>query len=602
MSDIIRLLPDHVASQIAAGEVIQRPASVVKELMENSVDAQSTRIKLYIKDGGRSLISISDNGCGMSHSDARMCWERHATSKLSSHDDLYHLHTMGFRGEAMASVASIAQVELKTRRAEDEWGTQVIIEGSKVLSQEPCSMPVGTTVMVKNLFYNVPARRNFLKSNPVETKYIIDEFVRLALARPDIAFELYNNDQEVYILDPSTAPERFRQIFPDKNASRLITASEETPLVRLEGWVGTPESARKSRGEQFFFVNRRYFRDPYLNHAVVHAYENLLPADTFPSYIFYLTIDPARIDVNVHPTKTEIKFEDDKILYQILRAVVRKAIAQFIPAPEIDFNEQPFQARTDSGAPVYASPGPAANRFHQLPYIKPEGNSDWKKVIDPFAAGSSFSERFEQEQRGLFQPAPAPAADPGTPEGTFTQLLQSVIAWELRGRLYLIHQQAAHARVLYEEMICRDEHKRIPVQQKLFPKLIELSAADFALLEELLEELQWAGFDISVFGKNTLIVNGTPADLKNADEKTLIIDILESLKSQRPEHRQELRDHLAKTIAARAAMKPGTTLTLQEMQQLTARLFECRDTRYAPDGTSVFLELTMPDLLKLLKP
>lgn len=600
MSDIIRLLPDHVASQIAAGEVIQRPASVVKELMENSVDAGATSIKLYIKEGGRSFITITDNGCGMSATDARMCWERHATSKLQSHDDLYQLHTMGFRGEAMASVASIAQVQLKTRRAADEVGTQIYIEGSKVVSQEPCSMLVGTTVTVKNLFYNVPARRNFLKSNPVETRYIIDEFVRVALSRPEIAFELYNNDQEVYTLEAASCDQRFKQIYPDKDANRLLRAAEDTPLVSLEGWVGAPASARKSRGEQFLYVNRRYFRDPYLNHAIMQAYENLLPPDTFPSYLFYISIDPSRIDVNVHPTKTEIKFEDDKIIYQILRAVVRKAIAQFVPTPEIAFNEQPFKAQMDSGTPVFAPPGPAATRFHQLPYIKPERNPDWKKVIDPFAADNNFSDRFEQSEKELFQ-APAAAPSPGTPEGNFTQWLQCFIAWELRGRLYLIDQQAAHARVLFEEMYGRDDHKKMAVQQKLFPKVIELPAPDFALLEELLEALQWTGFDISVFGKNTLIVNGTPADLKNADEKALLNEILDAFKEQRPEHGQEVREKLAKAVSSRAAMKPGTILTLPEMQSLVSRLFECRDTRFAPDGTPIFRELTAPDMLKLLK-
>lgn len=604
MSDIIKLLPDHVASQIAAGEVIQRPSSVVKELLENAVDAKSKTIKLYIKDGGKTLIQINDDGVGMSETDARMCWERHATSKLNAHDDLYKLQTMGFRGEALASIASIAHVELKTCRAEDEIGTSITIEGSTVINQEPIHYKTGTSISVKNLFYNVPARRNFLKSNPVETKYIIDEFTRVALARPDIAFELYNNEQEVFKLQPSNLVDRFEIIFPDKNKNRFIEANEETPLIKIEGYIGSPQTAKKNRGEQFLYINKRYFKDAYLNHAIVNAYDQLLQADTFPSYIFHITIDPARIDVNVHPAKTEIKFEDEKIIYQIMRAVVRKALGQYIPTPTLDYNSEPFTARHDSGMTILPQAPRESNNFDKLPYIgssKPR-STDWKKVIDPFAAGKSFAERFEQEKNELFEPQKThKIKEVRLVEGIFNQLLQTAIIYETKNNIYIIDQHAAHARVLYEQTLYNEGKNTIAVQQKLFPKLIELNAADFVLLTDLLDELLFAGFDIAIFGKNTLIVNGTPADLKNIDEKDLIEGILNEYKNNKSEIKEKKRENLARSLSKKAALKHGQILSTVEMQLLTTKLFECKHPTHAPDGTPVFINLDSVGLLKLIK-
>lgn len=328
MSDIIKLLPDHVANQIAAGEVIQRPASVVKELLENSIDAGSTDIKLLIKEGGKTFIQVMDNGKGMSPTDARMCWERHATSKISQTEDIYQIKTMGFRGEALASIASVAQVELKTKRAEDNVGTLILIEGTEVKKQEPAALANGTAISVRNLFYNIPARRNFLKSNPVETRHIIDEFSRVALANPNIAFSMYNNDEEVYALKAGTLEQRIEQMFAYRTFEHILPADEQTTIINVNGFIGKPEISRKTRGEQFFFVNGRFIKDAYLNHAVVNCYENLISKEQFPFYVLHISIEPSQIDVNVHPTKTEIKFEDERAVYQIIRAVVKKALGQ----------------------------------------------------------------------------------------------------------------------------------------------------------------------------------------------------------------------------------------------------------------------------------
>ena len=344
MADIIKLLPDHVASQIAAGEVVQRPSSLVKELLDNAIDAGSTSVKLLVKEGGKALVQVIDNGCGMSHGDARMCWERHATSKIGLTEDIFRIKTMGFRGEALASIASVARVEMKTKRKEDELGTAIVIEGSKVISQEDIAAENGTSIAVKNLFYNIPARRNFLKSNPVEYKHVLDEFIRCALANPDIQLALYHNDEEQFLLEPGSLDERIAQVFSGTKKSELIYIEEETSIIDIKGYCGSPESAKKARGEQFFFVNKRFIKDPYLNHAIIGAYEGLISKEQFPLYVLHISIDPSQIDVNIHPTKTEIKFEDEKNIYQILRAVIRKALGGILQAPEmnIGFDDNRF--------------------------------------------------------------------------------------------------------------------------------------------------------------------------------------------------------------------------------------------------------------------
>jgi DNA mismatch repair protein MutL len=607
MSDIIKLLPDHVANQIAAGEVIQRPASVVKELLENALDAQATEIKLIIKDGGRTSIQVLDNGVGMSETDARMAWERHATSKISTAGDLFKLNTMGFRGEALASIASVAHVEMKTRKHNEEVGTLLAIEGSHLKRQEPVSVMPGTSITVKNLFFNVPARRNFLKSNPVESKYIIDEFMRVALACPHLSLYMYNNDQEVFALKAATLGKRIKDIYTDRKDEQLLEVAEKTSVVSVQGYVGSPDSAKKTRGEQYFFVNGRFFKDPYLNHAVVAAYEELIPKDCYPLYILHLEIAPDAIDVNVHPQKTEIKFSEEKIIYQMIRSVVKRALGKYIQTPEMDFNpeiisgganapEMPFQPRVESKQ--------GYNPFSpQTP--RNGGGGDWKKMFDPYA-GQSFSERYEKEQEASLFPVPELKTAAShliytkEYENSCFQLHNSYILSQVKNGLLILDQQAAHERILFERYLASFENQKLPTQEKLFPKVIELDAADFELLSELTDDLARLGFDISAFGKNTVIVNGIPADVKSVNEQELVEGMLESYKLGMTELRLEKRENLARSMARRTCIKGGDALGATEMMQLVEQLFACENPNYSPDGKPIFGRVGMADLQQLL--
>jgi DNA mismatch repair protein MutL len=590
MADIIQLLPDAVANQIAAGEVIQRPASAVKELLENAVDAGATRIDLVTKDSGKTLIQVIDNGSGMSVTDARLSFERHATSKIRSADDLFSIRTMGFRGEAMASIAAIAQVELKTRRHDEETGTAVEIEGARFLRQEAVACAAGTSVSVKNLFFNVPARRNFLKSNGVEARHIIDEFERVALAQPSVAMSLQQNGLEVFRLQPGNVRQRIVGIFGSSYNERLVPVEESTPLMTISGFVGKPEFARKTRGEQFFFVNHRFIRDAYLHHAVNSAFEELLPRDAYPSYMLYLEIDPSRIDINIHPTKTEIKFDDDRSVYAIVRAAVKRALGQFSVTPALDFEREsrfdlPYSMRN---APVQAPSitlNPGYNPFDSgRRESRPDG---WQQLYEVLQQEPVTMPESSQA------PLPFPAA--GAEAIAPFQVYNRYILLATAGGLQVIDQQAAHERVLFEHFLGTLEKRAEAVQQKLFPVTLEFSAGDAEAVGHFLEEFRKMGFDLAEFGPRTYVLRAAPPGIAEGQEKEVLDAILEEVKNNSEHFRQDRHETLARILSRRMAIRPGQVLSPAEMRHLVEELLATRTPSLAPDGRPAMVTLSLPD-------
>ncbi|MDB5156303.1 MAG: mutL [Mucilaginibacter sp.] len=616
MSDIIQLLPDSVANQIAAGEVVQRPASAVKELIENAIDAGADKIQLVVKDAGKSLIQVIDNGCGMSGTDARMSFERHATSKIKKAEDLFAIRTMGFRGEAMASIAAIAQVELKTRRHEDELGTQIFIEASEVMKQEACSAVAGTSIAVKNLFYNIPARRNFLKSNPVEMRHIIDEFQRVALAHPGIFFTLHHDGQEVYHLPATTLKQRIMHLFGNNYNQRLVPVEEDTTIINLRGFVGKPEFAKRTRGEQFFFVNSRFIKDPYLNHAVLTAFEELLPDDTYPLYVLFIDIDPSKIDINVHPTKTEIKYQDEKAIYAIIRSAVKRSLGRYNITPSLDFDQEnsiehlitpkPFE---EIVAPVIAF-NPNFNPFtkteRELPFLRDTGGgSGHSSRINPIPKNwdtlYEISKKEEPIQQQIHTEETVAINEQDiakTSDRQFFQIHNRFIMSQIKSGFMLINQQAAHERILYERFLQQLQNHSGVSQQSLFPQSLTLNSSDFELLRELLPDIRALGFDIREFGKNTVVVEGIPADLNNVGEHELLERLLEGFKNNLSILKLDKRDNLARSLARNAAIKAGTKLSSEEMNLLTDQLFACQMPNVALNGKPVISTFTLNELLE----
>lgn len=600
MSAKIKLLPDHVASQIAAGEVIQRPSSIVKELLDNSIDASASEINLYVKDAGKSLVQVVDNGVGMNALDARMCWERHATSKIAQTEDIFKINTMGFRGEALASIASVAQVEMKTCTEEDDLGTYLLIEASQVRKQEPVAAPKGTSISVKNLFFNIPARRNFLKSNPVEWRHIVEEFNRASLANPNIHFKLFHNDELQMDYVSGDLASRVCDVFSDRKPEDLIILDEQTSIIKVSGFIAKPEFAKRIRGEQYLFVNRRFFKDNYLNHAINNAFEGTISKEQFPLYVIQMEIDPAQIDINIHPTKTEVKFEDEKNVYQILRAVVRKALGNYANSPaEANFDD---------------------NRFihSQLNFSPRETHEDLHKSVGSAKPDwGTFKESYQQQRNqntknweSLFpKQVSIPSVDQ-VPESmlvpteeisdvrVFFQLNNQYIVTPIKSGLMLIHQQAAHERILYERYLQALEQNPIVSQQLLFPKVVNLALGDELILNEILPEMGALGFTVNSFGKNSFVINGLPAELHLEDEQALLTGIIETYKSQ-----QVLEDNknknVAKTLAKRAAIKMGTRLKPEEMNKLVDELFACSEPQFSPDGKPCVSKLTLQDISKM---
>ena len=593
MLDVIKLLPDSVANQIAAGEVIQRPASAVKELMENALDAGATQVDLVVKDAGKALIMVTDNGCGMSETDARMCFERHATSKISKAEDLFSIRTMGFRGEALASIAAIAQVELRTRRKEDEVGVKIINEGSVVKEQTLVPMPVGTTFSVKNLFFNVPARRNFLKSPQAEMRHVVEEFTRVTLMNPEVGFTLTSDGKELYHLYPGNLKQRIMGLFGGNYDERLLPVHQDTDRVSIHGYIVKAEYAKKTRGEQYFFVNKRFIKHPYLHHAIENAFLEMIPKDSFPGYFLDIEVDPADIDVNIHPTKTEVNFLDVKLVYAILHAAVRKAIGQNNLSPMIDFDE-PTNLGFDFGEVVKSSNpivqpevpiNPAYNPFrqHQTP-SKPSG--DWRLL---------YGERADQTE------AVEESLVESKPKSRYLQLDQSFIVTTVKSGLLVVNQHLAHCRILFEKFLKEMETDSGHSQQELFPQPFTLNANDASLFRELMPELLKVGFSMEQVNPTTFMINGTPADLSGGDPVALLEKMLENYKINRTDLQLERKLGIAKTMAFQLAVKAQTPLSETEMENIVDQLFGCNVAEIAPDGKKIYTLFAMDELIGKLK-
>lgn len=618
MSDIIQLLPDSIANQIAAGEVIQRPASVVKELLENAIDAKSTSIQVVIKDAGKGLIQVIDNGIGMSATDARMSFERHATSKIRKAEDLFFIKTMGFRGEAMASIAAVAQVELKTRLKEEELGTCIQIEGSYIKNQEPVACLPGTTVLVKNLFFNLPARRNFLKSNAAETRHIIDEFQRVALAHPDIAFSFYQQDLEVYNLKPGKLSQRIIQLFGKNYKEQLASCQEETPLISVKGYLGKPKFAKKTRGEQFFFVNKRFIKNHYLNHAIKGAYEGLIADDCHPFYVLFMEIDPKHIDVNVHPTKTEIKFDDERTIYGIIKTAAKQALGAHNLTPSLDFEQdvnvqikldnKQLLERDFSSYKDYQQEKLAVG-FDQG-HRQKSNLKHWHKLFDSIAPDEEglpfdqFSGRPAQEEEEAFSITFESAANNlsinqkglKNPDNSTFQLQKRYIVTPVKSGLMIIDQNAAHERILYERYLMALQKKKQASQQHLFPQTIKLNPADMELVMELKEEIHALGFVFDIFGKNSIVINGIPGEIVGVKEKEAFEGLIEQYKFHKAELSLDRQESMARAMARQSAIKAGQHLAGQELQAIIDQLFACSNPNYTPGGKLIFYMLNVDQI------
>lgn len=612
MSDIIHLLPDSVANQIAAGEVIQRPASAVKELLENAIDSGASQIDLMVKDAGKTLIQITDNGCGMSETDARLAFERHATSKINKVDDLFAIKTMGFRGEALASIAAIAQVELKTKMVEEELGTCLVIEGSDVKSQEVCQCPSGTTIMVKNLFFNVPARRKFLKSYNVELRHILEEFQRIALANPGLAFNMFNDRKPIFQLKPTNLKQRIVSIFGQNFNHRLVPVEQKIEQLSFNGFIGKPEYAKKTRGEQYFFVNGRFMKHYYLNHAVDAAFDELLPEKTFPGYFIFIEIDPQEIDINIHPTKTEIKFQDEKLVYSVLRAAVKAALGKYSITPTLDFNVEPtFDFRPPpKGQPIQAPQikiNPDYNPFNtktQSGGARHESNrQNWEKLYPAKDYHEkSVDQNITTENRQDAQ-VEADFNHSAVGETILFQLHRRYILSQVKSGIMLINQQKAHERILYERYLELLDARSNLSQQELFPIKLSLSAADAELLNEIFDDLNLLGFSIKPDEKKRFqfLIDGTPAGLADVDVEGMIHGIIENYKANLIELNLDKRVNLARSMAKNLSIKTGRALQQLEMKTIIEELFACKMPEIDLDGEAIITMITLTELEQRFK-
>ena len=636
MADIIQLLPDSIANQIAAGEVIQRPASVVKELLENSVDAGASEINLIIKDGGKTLIQVIDNGCGMSETDARMALERHATSKIRKADDLFAIRTMGFRGEALASVASIAQLEIKSKLTGTELGTKIQVEASEVISQEHCQTKTGTSIAVKNLFFNIPARRKFLKSNAVEIRHIIDEFERVSLSNPDVKLTFHHNDNELFHLERGTFRQRIVGLFGKKYNEKLAPIEQETNLVNISGFVCKPEAAKKTRGEQFFFVNKRFIKSHYLNHAIQQAMSELLPTGYHPGYFMMLEIAPDSIDINIHPTKTEIKFEDEKAIYAIINSSVKQSMGQYNIAPSLDFEQEtsfnvaPVTASTPITVPqvkVNTSFNPfdtekkTSSSSSYIPTSTPQddnnkknwenlynSNTDWTSEPTKVDIASSIDDFEEDETEIEFdfpksetQNVPSEIDAPHTENAAPNlniQLHQKYILSHIKSGFMLIHQSRAHERIMYEKYLVAMATNSGGSQQQLFPQTVEFSTVDAELIRELKPELRSTGFDIEDFGSNSFVIQGLPSYATDGHPKDLLEGIIEHFKNNLIKLKLSKQEAFARSMARKTAIRQGKKLEQLEMTALIDELFACENPYTTPSGKNIIVTLTLDELDK----
>ncbi|MEI7595476.1 MAG: DNA mismatch repair endonuclease MutL [Bacteroidota bacterium] len=606
MSDIIQVLPEHVANQIAAGEVVQRPASALKEFLENSIDAGSSKIDVVAKDGGKLLLQITDNGCGMSFTDARMAFERHATSKIRKAEDLFNILTMGFRGEALASIASVAQVELKTRRHEDELGTQIIIEGSNIIKHEVCSCPVGTTFVIKNLFYNIPARRNFLKTLNIEYGHILDEFTRVAMAHPEVEMNLYHNDLLVHKLPKGNLKQRIVSLCGNSFKEKLLHFGEETNYVTIDGFVGKPDTAKKKRGDQFFFVNKRFIKHPFFHHAISAAYDDIIPTGHHPSYFINITIDPKNIDVNIHPTKTEIKFDDEKTIYGFLKASVRQVIGQFHLSPTLEFemndtfNNLPF----DKERPIIEP------KIHINPDYNPFERQASSYIPKTQNVQTSYNDKHEKPSHSLFEQQriieiEEPKNIQTTIEHTiseekeskdFIQISDKYIVSNVKSGLMVIDKTAALQRIYYEKLVHSYENKQPLCQQLIFPETLTFIEKDYIIIDELWDDIKKVGFDIENFGQNAIIIHGTPPDCNNDDLSEIFDEFIEQHKTTYSTLKSASRDIVLKSSALRLAARKNNRMNKHEIEHFIDTLFNCNEPYLSPMGKQVMKIINIEEL------
>ena len=613
MADIIQLLPDHVANQIAAGEVVQRPASVVKELLENAIDAGANTIKLIIKDAGKTLVQVIDNGKGMSHTDSRLSFERHATSKIRSAEDLFQLNTKGFRGEALASIAAIAHVELKTKQEHDDVGTCLVIEGSKVVSQDVVVTPTGTSISVKNLFFNIPARRNFLKSDAVELRHVIDEFHRVALAHPNISFALYNNGSEAFNLPISNYRQRIVNIFGNKTNEKLVPVKEDTEVLKISGFVGKPEFAKKTRGEQYFFVNDRFIKSAYLNHAIASAFEGLLRNGTHASYFLNLTVNPQTIDINIHPTKTEIKFDDEHTLYALLRSAIKHSLGQFNIAPVIDFDRDPnldtpySHENNDTHVPkveVDRTFNPfqeeTASKARAVAYKK-EPTTSWESLyVGLESKGNDSKQDFTEVQFESEEQTASIFDDDNQVEQTNTtyQLHNKYIVSAIKSGMLVIDQHRAHQRVLYEDFLKNLTIKEAASQQLLFPLQLHFSPQDIVIINQLKNDLEHTGFVFSSVKEEFVDITGVPVGVPESEVSIILEQLISDVENEVPDSNFSATDLLAKSMAKSLAIKTGQSLQKDEQEHLVNKLFACKEPNVSPTNRTTFITMSVDELDK----
>jgi len=625
MADVIQLLPDSIANQIAAGEVIQRPASMVKELLENAIDAGSTSIKLIVKEAGKTLVQVIDNGCGMSETDARMCFERHATSKIRTSKDLFAIRTMGFRGEALASIAAVAQVEMRTRRQIDELGTRIVIEGSELKTQEACQCITGTNLSIKNLFYNVPVRRRFLKSNTVEMRHIMDEFQRVAIANPDIFFSLHHNNSEIFHLPAGNLRQRLVGIWGTNANKKLVPLTEETDVIKIYGYIGKPQFSKRTRGEQLFFVNNRFIKSGYLNHAVMAAYEDLLQKDTYPLYAIFIEMDPDRIDINVHPTKQEIKFDDERLVYNYLKVAVRHALGQNSITPMLDFDRevglsQPtlassFGSRVNQNQGTTNQGSSANSNYTPTPSADSGDNRDannlknWRKLYDGLEMFDEEGEEAGGEEEGTPSEAitiesawsNAPELDDtgksfSSNQKTPYQIHAHYIVSHIKSGYILIDQQAAHERILFEQYLFMLKDKQAPTQKELFPKPVQVSPLQAPMLRAILPQINLLGIDIQETQKEQFVIHGMPADWRGTSDEQKLVETLLHQYEANIDLDLGVDEKIARSMARSAAIKKGQSLTIPEMRELIDQLFACETPFKSPFGRNCFITYELDEL------
>ena len=599
MTNLIQLLPDNVANQIAAGEVVQRPASVVKELLENAVDASATQIKLIIKDAGKTLIQVIDNGNGMNQTDARLAFERHATSKIKTANDLYNLHTNGFRGEALAAIAAVSHVVLKTKQENEDLGNKIQINGGEIISQTMVSTAKGSSFEIKNLFYNIPARRNFLKSNTVETRHIIEAFQRVAFTYPQIAFTLHHNNSELYHLKSGNLRQRIVGVLGSNTNEKLVPITEETDILKLDGFITKSSFAKKKRGEQFFFVNNRFIKSPYLHHAVVSAFEGLLSHGYHPSYFLFLTVPPKSIDINIHPTKTEIKFDNERDLYAIIRSTIKHSLGQYSISPVLDFDRDAsldtpysFKNKALGNTPtieIDRNFNPFKNEINSgNGYQKKEIPNNWEDLY--LKKEDSITEHVEIDSENLFN-----KTYDGSTFSTY-QIHQKYLVSTIKSGMVLINQNLAHQRILYENYLTQLTIEDVGYQQLLFPLKINLAKMDLAIIQDIQVDLQSAGFHISKILEDAIVLNAIPATISETEVMGILEELIDRIKNEIPEANFSQIDIIAKSLAKSLAIKTGVKLTQKEQENILNKLFLCKEPNFSPFGKSTYITLTLKEL------